>query len=74
MAYLLWFLVISLIVGMLINDAIQTNSWGTLPVFGPIFLIFYLFAILKIRQGVKRFELYLISELKENKNVLQDII
>ncbi len=68
---LLWFLFMTLIFGLGFNDAIRTNSYGILIVFGPILLMFYLFGILKIRKGVKKLEHYLKSELEENKNVLQ---
>jgi hypothetical protein len=70
---LLWFLGISLIFGLAFYDAIKTNSFGILVVFGPMFLIFYLVGIIKIRNGVKRCERFLTSELNtiDNKNVLQ---
>ena len=68
---LLWFLVMTLIFGLGFNDAIRTNSYGILIVFGPIFVLFYLFGILKIRKGIKKLEHYLIYELYENKNVPQ---
>ncbi|WP_179019147.1 hypothetical protein [Winogradskyella forsetii] len=68
---LFWFLFMTLIFGLGFNDAIRSNSYGILIVFGPILLMFYLFVILKIRKGVKKLEHYLKSELNENKNVLQ---
>ena len=70
---LLWFFCISLIFALVLNDVLKTNSVGLLVVFGPVFLIFYLVGILKIRNGVKRFEQFITSELMtiENKNVLQ---
>ena len=70
---LLWFLSISLIFGLVFNDAIRNDSFGILIVFGPIFLVFYLVGIIKIRNGVKGFERFITSELKsiENKNALQ---
>ncbi|WP_046758409.1 hypothetical protein [Kordia jejudonensis] len=70
---LLWFLGISLIFGLVFIDALKKDSFGLLAIFGPVFLIFYLIGILKIRNGVKRFEKFITSEFItiENKNVLQ---
>ena len=62
---LLWFLGISLIFGLVLNDIIRTESFGILIVFGPIFLFFYLIGIIKIRNGVRKLERFLISELNE---------
>ena len=62
---LLWFLVMSLIICLALNDIIKGNSYGILIVFGPIFLIFYLIGFYKIRNGVKSFELQLMNELKK---------
>lgn len=62
---LLWFGILTIIVGLALTNAIKTNQFGILVVFGPIFLLFYLFALYKIRQGVKRFEKYLTTELND---------
>ena len=62
---ILWFLVMSLIFGLALNDIIKDNSYGILIVFGPIFLIFYLIGIYKIRSGVKKFERQLMTQLEK---------
>lgn len=51
-------------VGFFFYDAIKTNSYGIMIVFGPIFLVFYLFAIFKMQQGVNRLKNYLLTELE----------
>lgn len=62
---IVWLSFMTLIFGLALSDALQTNSFGIIIVFGPIFLSFYLFAIFTIRRGVRRFKRYLTTELNE---------
>ncbi|WP_299365914.1 hypothetical protein [Winogradskyella sp.] len=62
---ILWICFMTIIFGLALSDVIKTNQFGILVVFAPIFLMFYLFALFKMRQGVKRFEKYLKAELNE---------
>ena len=68
---LLCFLIISIIFGFGLNDAISTGSFGPIAVFGPILFLLFLYIIFKTRNGIKYLEEFLISELNANKNVLQ---
>ncbi|WP_417874000.1 hypothetical protein [Xanthomarina gelatinilytica] len=61
---LLYFLVLILFVVLVVMESIRSKTFGLLIVFGPIFLIFFLFAFFKLRSGVKKLENYIITELK----------
>jgi hypothetical protein len=62
---LVWLVLLTMMIGLIVNTTIQNGSYGIFVVFGPVFLILYLFAFFKMRQGVKRFKNYLTTELKE---------
>ncbi len=59
-----WFVCMTLVFGLNLNDIFRTESYGVLIFFGPIFLILYTLGIYKMRKGVKKLEHYLITELK----------
>ena len=59
----LFMLVMGLIFGLALNDILSTKSYGVLIMLIPVFLVFLLVPIFKMRKGVKRFEKYLKTEL-----------
>lgn len=59
-----WLLAISLVFGLNLNDIIRTESFGVLIFFGPVFFLFYLLGIYKMRKGVKKLESQIIAEFK----------
>lgn len=62
---LIFMVIMFLILGLAINDLIACETYGALIMFIPVFLFFILVPVFKMRKGVKRFEKYLIADLKE---------
>lgn len=59
-----WLLGVTLVFALLLNEIIRTESYGVLLLFTPVFLIIYFLGLFNMRKGVKKLELYIITELK----------
>lgn len=62
---ILYFIALTSFVVLVISESIKSKTFSLLIVFGPVFLIFYLFAFYKLRSGIKKLENYILTELKE---------
>ena len=62
---LIFLIVISLIFGLALIDIITNNSYSILIMLIPMFLFFIIFPTVKMRNGLKRFEEYLLSDIKK---------